>query len=241
MTYYKIIINNKIECVANENDFRKFQSAYRFFLVSNKKQAQYIQVDNTLYHDTWMQPILNFNVQYKIAKIVEISKEEYTSLFSALECQEIIEVFDNNEEDISIDYENLQQEKEIKISELSLLCKKSIYNGFDIILSDNNSYHFSLEIIDQLNIAKLYNRALMGETFLPYHADGELCKIFLKEDIFAIYAKMEEVINYHTIYYNSLKNYILSLQNAEEIRSITYGIEIPIEYQSDVLKNLIGK
>jgi predicted DNA-binding ArsR family transcriptional regulator len=41
---------------------------------------------------------------------------------------------------------------------------------------------------------------------------------------------------YHTTYYNSLKNYINSLQTIEEIAAITYGIEIPDEYKSEVLK-----
>jgi len=43
---------------------------------------------------------------------------------------------------------------------------------------------------------------------------------------------------YHTTYYNALKNYVNSLDDPYVIANITYGIELPEEYQSDVLKAL---
>jgi hypothetical protein len=57
----------------------------------------------------------------------------------------------------------------------------------------------------------------------------------------AINRKMEDFIEYHTTYYNSLKNYINSLENEENIAQVTYGMDIPLEYQSEVFKNLLGK
>lgn len=39
---------------------------------------------------------------------------------------------------------------------------------------------------------------------------------------------------------NALKAYIESLDDMNEISAITYGIEIPAEYQSDVLKVLLA-
>ena len=38
----------------------------------------------------------------------------------------------------------------------------------------------------------------------------------------------------------SLKNYINSLEDIETIGSVEYGMEIPEEYQSEVLKSLIS-
>jgi len=43
---------------------------------------------------------------------------------------------------------------------------------------------------------------------------------------------------YHTTYYNALKGYINALDNLEDIAAVEYGMEIPEEYQSDVLKAL---
>jgi len=43
---------------------------------------------------------------------------------------------------------------------------------------------------------------------------------------------------YHTTYYNALKNYVNSLDDVHQITEIQYGIELPEEYQSDVLKAL---
>ena len=43
---------------------------------------------------------------------------------------------------------------------------------------------------------------------------------------------------YHTTYYNALKNYVKSLKDIHQVAAITYGIELPEEYKSDVLKTL---
>jgi hypothetical protein len=50
-----------------------------------------------------------------------------------------------------------------------------------------------------------------------------------------------ELKTYHTTYYNSLKSYIQSLDTREEIGKVSYGMNIPDEYQSEVLKDLIKK
>ena len=44
---------------------------------------------------------------------------------------------------------------------------------------------------------------------------------------------------YQVTYNNSLKTYINSLEKITDISAITYGIEIPVDYQSDVLKALL--
>lgn len=246
MKYFKILsTDNKLLNVATEIGFRSYQKRYSLLIMARKEAAQYLQSeDEKLYHASWMREIFIDVVPYEEAKIEEISKEEYNSLYELLnEGKEIFlpeEIIENSSKIIKNETE-LEDAKEIKLSELSLFCKKKIQNGFDIILSDEKNYHFSLEIVDQLNIMKLYQRALTGDSFLPYHADGLLCENFSKEDVFAIYRKMEEIINYHTIYHNSLKNYVMSLENTSDIKNVEYGVEIPYEYQSEVLKNLLGK
>lgn len=245
MNYYKILVDNKIVNVSDSSHFRRFQQKHSLLLYSQKDKAQYLQINDILfYHDWWMTPVTTDKIDYQLASIIEISEEEYNELYEILKEGKEIYLPEEIEEPVvefvedNRDTENI---KNSKLSELSLFCRKNIQSGFDIILSDGEVYHFSLEITDQLNISNLYNRALTQETFLPYHADGKIYQIFSSTDVFAIYRKMEETINYHSIYYNSLKNYVNSLQNIEEIRNIKYGIEIPLEYQSEVLKNLIGK
>ena len=77
-----------------------------------------------------------------------------------------------------------------------------------------------------------------GETSIPYHADGELCKYYSVEDILSIVSAAKEHIAYHTTYYNSLKAYILSLKSINTVSAVTYGCEIPAKYQSEVLASL---
>lgn len=134
--------------------------------------------------------------------------------------------------------ENIDDVKKAKITEMSIICNEVIVKGFDITLSDKKSHHFSLEVPDQLKISKLNDRANAGVTILPYHADGESCKFYSKEDIMAINTAMENCIEFQVTYFNSLRDYIQSMTDINSICNINYGIIIPEMYQSEVLKAL---
>jgi len=73
---------------------------------------------------------------------------------------------------------------------------------------------------------------------IPYHADGELCKFYTPVEIKMIISEATKWKTYHTTYYNALKNYVKSLNDIHQIMEIQYGIELPEEYQSEVLKSL---
>lgn len=184
--------------------------------------------------------------EYSTVKIIEITQEEYDILKTALDENKIIEEPEPqpeepqnpSEEDI-IDNNTLEMVRSAKIQEMSRLCNQTIINGFDIVLSDNISYHFSLEITDQIMISKLNDKANNGETLLPWHSDGNACKFYSQEDIKAINTAMESLITYHQTYFNSLKLYIMALNTLLEISEVFYGIDIPIEYQSEVLIALL--
>jgi hypothetical protein len=133
----------------------------------------------------------------------------------------------------------IDDQKENLINRMSKKCNEVITNGFDTELSDGNTYHFSLEIEDQLKIQALMLKVAAGETILPYHADGELCRYFTAEEVTLLNTKMEEIITYQTTYFNSLREYINSIEDSENLKDISYGMEIPEEYQSEVLKALL--
>lgn len=125
--------------------------------------------------------------------------------------------------------------KDAKIDEMNNACNLAIVAGIDIELSDGEIHHFSLEIPDQLKISKLNDRAKAGIEELPYHADGETCKFYAPEDVIAINTAMENSIEFHVTYFNSLRDYINSMTDIDEVCAVQYGIEIPVEYQSEVL------
>lgn len=250
MTYYKIIQNNEFIGIGTSYELRKYLPKHNILLVANDNTAQYIDINGKLYRDSWLKTIDGNNVvPYEIANISVIAEEEYQQLFEAINKGEEIQVA--TEQDYSMQ-DNLEQQipiaeivtidylKEQKIKEMSYMCNQIIANGFDIILSDGNKHHFSLTVQDQLNFITLANMIQSGETILAYHADGELCRYYSAEDISKVIKYATEFKTYHTTYYNSLKAYIQSIQDRESIRTITYGIDIPFEYQSDILKVILA-
>jgi hypothetical protein len=245
MKYYKLLKNNSIIGVSTSLNFLKLQKKHSLLIPATIDEVEYIISNGNLYRDVWMKKPASSKIYYEQVSIILIAEEEYNLLSATLKTEQEIFVEEENfeiEEPILLEsnptFDYIQK---VKLLEMKSICNKTIINGFNIILSDGQNSHFSLQITDQLNISKLNERAQKGENNLPYHADGELCRFYSAKDIMAINRKMEDFIEYHTTYYNSLKNYINSLENEENIAQVTYGMDIPLEYQSEVFKNLLGK
>lgn len=249
MTYYKIIKNNEFIGIGTSYELRKYQQKHNILLVADDNTAQYIQVKDKLYRDDWFKLLNTSSIEYEIANISVISEDEYKQLLEAIdkgeeisipiEEENIVEVNDNvivNEEEII----TLEYLKTQKIKEMSHICNQTITNGFDITLSDGKEHHFSLTTQDQLNLITLSAMVSAGETTIPYHADGELCKNFSINDIENVIHTATVFKTYHTTYYNSLKEFIESIQDRSEVSNIYYGITIPNEYQSEILKELLS-
>lgn len=243
MNYYKLIKNASFIGVATDNNFRFFQSQPPLILLSGPDKGHYIDIgDGHLYRSNWMNAVATNKYPYESVEVVAIEKEEYDILKKAEENPEenFINVPSVEENFISEIQEDLEYFKDIKIQEMSIDCYKAIIEGFDIVLSDNKQHHFSLEVQDQLNLTRAELLIREGNTSkIPYHADGEEYCFYSTLDMNAIIIKAEETKLYNTVYFNSLKIYIKSLENVDDIMNIYYGVEIPLEYQSDVLKSLI--
>lgn len=248
MNYYKIIINNNICAVATSNDFVECAKRHKLLLPSDFAHAEFITSHGRLYHAEWMALPTN-NLLYEQALILEITEEEYLILFNSLKLEESIPVKEpanniNINDFIPINqinpYENLtiEQVKETKLKELSYVCNQTIESGIDVKMLDGKVHHFSLTVQDQLNLISLQAMKEQGVEQIPYHADGELCKFYTAIEIQMIITEATKFKTYHTTYYNALKNYINSLEDPYVIANIQYGIELPEEYQSDVLKAL---
>ena len=248
MNYYKIIADGKFIGVGNSTNMICYQVKHNIILGCSEKKAEYIICDEKLYRADWMLPVNPMSTKYSYTKaeVIAIEEEEYNTLVSAIEKNEeiVIEPETPVEEEpeyvdpndiVTVDYV-----KSVKIAEMSNTCNKVITNGFDVVLRDGNSYHFSLTTQDQLNLITLSSMVANGETQIPYHADGELCRFYSAEDINIIITTATQFKTYQISYFNALKAYIESLDDMNEIGAITYGVDIPAEYQSDVLKALIA-
>jgi len=241
MRYYKIIKDNDtFITVITEKDFRKYQKANNILLVCDSKNAEYVRFGNILYRDkSWMPPVVkNDKYKYEEADIINITEEEYNALLSAIKRNEEIKVITDEEiveevkediveeeKDITVDYV-----KNVKILDMSIECNKTITDGFDITLSDGNLYHFSLSMEDQINLLNINNTINTSNDKIIYHADGERCRYFSREDMKMIIDKALKFKTYHTTYFNGLKSYIQSLNDIIVINNITYGIKLPDKF-----------
>ena len=241
MKYYKIILNLQIIGVGTTNNCLRFQPKHSALLLTTDDNAEYIECNKHLYHAQWMKPIITNIYQYEIADVISIEEQEYNALAPAIDGEPIW--IDNEEvepvvvpevnpaEEITIDFI-----RKAKIDEMSYACRTTIEAGIDIELRGETK-HFSLDTQDQLNLISLSAMA-QTQSLIPYHADGEECTFYTSEEINEIVETATAFKIYHTTYYNALKTYINALGTIEEIAAITYGVEIPDEYKSDVLKVL---
>lgn len=137
-----------------------------------------------------------------------------------------------------VDDYDLEQIRTLKKNEISEACEQTIYNGVDVEMS-TGTQHFSLTEKDQINIFGLQATIESGETQIEYHSDGNPCIYYSVEDIQKLIASAMGFVKYNTTYCNSLNVWISKETNAQTISEMYYGMEIPVEHQSEVLKNYI--
>ena len=112
--------------------------------------------------------------------------------------------------------------KHTKITEIKQSCEDYIYAGTNVTLPDGATEHFTYSLADQSNISEMFTAIMAGATEYPYHADGEICKIYSKEQIVAIYGTMSLFKTEATTYHNSLKAQINAMTDAEAISATKF-------------------
>ena len=119
-------------------------------------------------------------------------------------------------------YESIEAIKTAKLAEISKSCEDYIYAGTDVTLLDNTTKHFTYTLADQSNISEMFTAIMAGATEYPYHADGEICKVYTKEQIVAIYGTLSLFKTEMTTYHNSLKAQINAMTDADAILAIKF-------------------
>lgn len=109
-----------------------------------------------------------------------------------------------------------------KISEIKQACESYIYAGTNVIMSDKSIEHFTYTLADQSNISEMFTAVMAGATEYPYHADGEICKIYTKEQIVTIYGTLSLFKTEATTYHNSLKAQIKAMTDADAISAVKF-------------------
>ncbi len=116
-----------------------------------------------------------------------------------------------------------------KIASLSQTCKTMIENGVDVEI-DGTSHHFSYTAEDQQNLKTVFDLAMQTGLSVPYHADGETCNLFTKEQIVLVYIAEQQNLMHHQTYFNQLKQTVLALEEIDDVYAVTYGQELTGEY-----------
>ena len=109
-----------------------------------------------------------------------------------------------------------------KIAEIKKDCEDYIYAGTSVTYSDGAKEHFTYNLADQSNISEMFTAVMAGATEYPYHADGEICKIYTKEQIVAIYGTLSLFKTEATTYHNSLKAQIKAMTDIDAISATKF-------------------
>ncbi len=165
----------------------------------------------------------------KLVKLISISAAEYKEL--QLKLKNNIKVEGNVAKLISI--------KKSKIEELSKECNNTIISGVDVLLSDGRYYNFRLTVEDQINLLEIEKHLSKGVEQVIYHSTNSTCKLYNATDMIKIITAASRHKQYHTTYFNILKNCINNMYTAEEVSKVKYGDSIDKFDVSEDIKQLL--
>lgn len=120
--------------------------------------------------------------------------------------------------------------KQSKIAELSAMCNQAINQGMEIQLTPEVKEYFTYSIDDQANISEMFNALILGAESYPYHASGAECRMYMPSEIVTMYSNLSGLKTHHLTYYNQLRAYVESLNDAKAIQAVTYGQELTGDY-----------
>lgn len=259
MIFYKITHNQDIIDVNTDESisYVRYDRYHQSLKICGSDSSDIIGIvssDNSaIYHLVGYPEIPNVILgEFADVQMFEISEEDYIVFKKALEEEK--EIIDPDpyippepeptpeEREREEEYRrSLQFVKDKKIEYMSYLCHQTIENGISITLSDGLEHRFALTENDQTNLMERQAQLIAGALQVSYHADGELCIYYSAEDMMAIIQASIFHKDYQTTYFNSLKHYINSMTDKNEVSAVEYGIEIPEQYQSQPLKDLLAQ
>lgn len=139
--------------------------------------------------------------------------------------------------------ESLTAIKEQKIKEMNEIQQSIINNGTEVEMEDGSKVRYTITNNDQNSLNSLSIQNLYGLETLPWHPadENEPCRFYTEEDFSNITKTCSSFVIYHVTYFRDLRRYIRSLPTKEAVNKITYGTEIPEEFQSEVLVALTNK
>lgn len=136
----------------------------------------------------------------------------------------------------------LEEVQEKKIEEMNEFQQEVIQQGVNVALADGTVEHFTLTDHDQTSLMGLQTRVFAGDEHIPWHTsdEEEHCKFYSNADMALVTSTALSYVAWHVTYFRDLRIYIRSLETKEDVYAVTYGMNIPIEYQSEPLQVMIA-
>ena len=122
-----------------------------------------------------------------------------------------------------------------KLAELSASCNAAITAGMDVETTQGTE-HFSLQETDQINLTTALSAIQNGSTGYPYHADGQLCRLFSAKEIQDIAEASIKHKLYHMTLCNHLMAWVRRIEDKKELANVKYSIE---NLPEDLKQNMI--
>ena len=248
MNHYKIVLGDKVVDVLEGESWVKLSRRGRIVLCGAAEAAGVVSSDGkTIYSLNGTAGLTGHN--FDSVTVTDITENEAAELKTLLGLGgEVINKPGGTEVDFPdepetpeepIVDETLEEVRKRSLERLSAVCQQVIFDGFDVTLSNGDVKHFTLRVEDQLNLLSLSTLLAAGAESIPYHAADELCEYYSAEDMTLIIAQATKFKTYHTSYYNSLKNWVESMNSIAAIGAVAYGDVVPTEFCSVVLNQLM--
>lgn len=257
MIFYKITHNQEIVDVntnlnINYVKYDKYHQSLKICTSDDSNILGIVSSDNSVIYHLIDYPKIPDVIlgEFIDVRIKEISEEDYIVFKKALDEQkEIIdpepyippEPTPEEKEKEEERKSSLQFVKDRKIEYMSYLCHQTIEEGILITLSDDLEHQFMLKDEDQRFLLGTLTKLSAGALQVSYHDHNGNCTYYSAEDMMKIIQGAFFHIEFHQTYFNSLRYYINSMDNLVDVSAVYYGIEIPEEYQSQPLKDLLAK
>lgn len=121
------------------------------------------------------------------------------------------------------DWNNVEQVRTAKKAEIGVDCSTAIYAGVEV-----SEKRYSLTEHDQTEIMAQLSAVRAGAAEVPYHADGELCRMYSAAEFTALTQAATSHIFYHRTYCNHVNAWI-KRADLTELCSIYYGAVLPAD------------
>ena len=121
------------------------------------------------------------------------------------------------------DWQNVEQVRAVVKQQIGAACSAAIYAGVDV-----GGSHYSLTEHDQTELLAQAQAVKEGAQAVPYHADGELCRMYPAAEFSALAQAATAHVFYHRTYCNHVNAWI-ARAGLDELDAIEYGAELPAD------------